>query len=83
MLDLVGNPEDGFSRYKAHLQKLFSFLRDHLDRHGFKCICKSPQEFSSASDCARYTKRSHTSLVIGIHAYKAGKLLKGGYRKVP
>lgn len=51
-------------------------IKGQLEKNGFQCICKSPEDFKSPAACARFCKKNHVTLGIGIHAFKAGRLLK-------
>ena len=53
------------------------FYRGHLEKNGFRCICRSPLDFSNSAECAKFTRKIQASLVIGIHVFKTGRLLIG------
>ncbi|CAC5413406.1 unnamed protein product [Mytilus coruscus] len=66
----------------SHLQKgsgnlhTIERIRTYLSDVHYKCTLTSPEEFSDEGDFKSYVKANSIKLIIGLHAFRSGKLLQ-------
>ncbi|XP_063397788.1 glycosyltransferase 1 domain-containing protein 1-like [Mytilus trossulus] len=66
----------------SHLQKgsgnlhTIERIRTYLSDVDYKCILTSPDEFNDEDELTSYVTENSIKLIIGLHAFRAGKLLQ-------
>ena len=54
-----------------------SVFRSEIEEGNTRCLLACPTQFTSNSQFSKFVLKNNISVVIGIHAYKSGRFMKG------